>query len=53
MKAIFKKNTITNENFRVYKKESIYEDVFCPKAYTTRKIDNSVGKIDTASIPLK
>ena len=27
MKAILKKSTITNENFHVYKKESIYEDV--------------------------
>ena len=31
MKAIFKKNTITNENIRVHKKESIYEDVFAQK----------------------
>ena len=50
MKAIFKKNTITNENFREYKKESIYEYVF---VHTARKIDNSFGKIDTISIPLK
>ena len=50
MKAIVKKNIITNENFRVHKKESIYEDVL---VHTARKIDNSFGKIDTTSIPLK
>ena len=38
MKAIWKKNTITNENFCVYKKKSIYEDVFVQKLLWLEKL---------------
>ena len=32
------KNTITNDNFRVYKKESIHEDVFVQKLLRREKL---------------
>ena len=47
MKAILKKNTITNENFRVYKKKSIYEDVFVKKLLRQEKFKIHFCKVDT------
>ena len=53
MKAILKKNTITIDNFHVYKKESIDEDVFVQKLRRREKFIIHLVKIDTnRSIPL-
>ena len=38
MKAILKKNTITNGNFHVYEKESINEDIYVQKLLRREKL---------------